>query len=56
MREGLAQLDGYLEGLGLDRGWLLIFDRRPGIARLRDRTTTEAAQTPGGREVTVIRA
>ncbi|WP_438016271.1 AAA family ATPase [Sorangium sp. So ce315] len=55
-REGLAQLDGYLEGLGLDRGWLLIFDRRPGIARLRDRTTTEAARTPDGREVTVIRA
>ncbi|XXX75476.1 hypothetical protein WMF30_48285 [Sorangium sp. So ce134] len=55
-RDGLAQLDGYLEGLGLDRGWLLIFDRRPGIARLRDRTTTEPARTPGGRDVTVIRA
>ncbi|MBB1127424.1 AAA-like domain-containing protein, partial [Thiospirillum jenense] len=27
---GLEQLDGYLAGLGLDSGWLIIFDRRSG--------------------------
>ena len=26
---GLAQLGPYLAGLGLDTGWLVIFDRRP---------------------------
>ena len=26
--EGLEQLDRYLAGLGLDRGWLVVFDRR----------------------------
>jgi hypothetical protein len=31
--EGLAQLDGYLSGLGLETGWLVIFDRR-GASRL----------------------
>ena len=30
---GLTQLDGYLAGLGLDRGWLVIFDRRSGQPR-----------------------
>jgi len=29
LSQGLAQLDGYLEGLGLDEGTLVIFDRRP---------------------------
>ena len=27
--EGLSQLDGYLDGLGLSTGWLVVFDRRP---------------------------
>ena len=27
LNEGLEQLDGYLVGLGLDTGWLVIFDR-----------------------------
>ena len=29
--EGLAQLDGYLDTLGLNQGWLVIFDRRPDV-------------------------
>lgn len=53
--EGLAQLDGYLEGLGLDSGWLAIFDRRGGQPPLASRTRAEQATTPAGRAVTVIR-
>ena len=30
LTKGLTQLDKYLDGLGLDTGWLVIFDRRPG--------------------------
>jgi len=55
LNEGLAQLDGYLTGLGLETGWLVIFDRRSGLPRIGERTTTEAATTPSGRAVTVIR-
>ncbi len=54
--EGLAQLDRYLAGLGLEGGWLVIFDRRSGLPRLAERTSAEAAATPGGRSVTVVRA
>ena len=52
---GLVQLDGYLAGLGLDSGWLVLFDRRPGIAPLSERTETLTATTAGGRVVRVIR-
>ncbi len=55
LTEGLAQLDGYLGGLGLESGWLVIFDRRSGLPPISERTTTEAATTPSGRAVTVIR-
>jgi hypothetical protein len=53
--DGLAQLDGYLAGLGLDGGWLVIFDRRTSAPSIADRTSVEIAKTPGGRTVTVIR-
>ncbi len=53
--EGLQQLDGYLAGLGLATGWLVIFDRRPGLARFSQRTSTAPATTPSGRAVVVIR-
>jgi hypothetical protein len=52
---GLEQLDRYLAGLGLDSGWLVIFDQRPGLPPIAERTTTEPAVTPSGRQVTVIR-
>jgi len=52
---GLEQLDRYLAGLGLDRGWLVIFDQRPGLPSIAERTTTEQAQTASGRPITVIR-
>jgi hypothetical protein len=52
---GLAQLDKYLNGLGLETGWLVIFDRRPNLPPISERTTTEQALSPAGREITVIR-
>ena len=56
LAEGLTQLDGYLAGLGLARGWLVIFDRRSGQPPIPERTRREDARSPGGREVAVIRA
>jgi len=52
----LAQLDDYLAGLNLDSGWLLIFDRRPGIPPLAERLRSEDTQTPSGRAVRLVRA
>ena len=53
--EGLAQLDSYLNGLGLETGWLVIFDQREGLPEICERTTTETALTPQGKPVIVIR-
>ncbi|MEB3336462.1 MAG: ATP-binding protein [Leptolyngbyaceae bacterium] len=52
---GLKQLDKYLSGLGLETGWLVIFDRRPNLPPVSDRTTTAIAESPAGRRITVIR-
>lgn len=52
---GLEQLDGYLNGLDLDTGWLVIFDRRRNLLPISQRTATELATTPTGRIITVIR-
>jgi hypothetical protein len=54
--DGLSQLDEYLARLGLDAGWLVIFDRRAGIPPIAERTTTEILTTPSGRNVNLIRA
>lgn len=54
--EGLAQLDGYLAGLGLDSGWLVIFDRRSGRPPVVDRTGSSPAESPAGRRIIVVRA
>ncbi|NMO22112.1 ATP-binding protein [Pyxidicoccus fallax] len=56
LEEGLAQLDGYLAGLGLDSGWLVIFDRRGGQPPISERTHASDAVTPAGRRVSVVRA
>jgi hypothetical protein len=55
IQAGLEQLDRYLSGLGLDSGWLVIFDQRSGLPPIADRTTTEQAETDSGRSITVIR-
>lgn len=54
--QGLRQLDGYLAGLGLDRGWLIIFDQRAGLPAIEERTRSEAATSSSGRQITVIYA
>jgi len=54
--DGIDQLDTYLARLGLDTGWLVIFDRRSNALPIDARTSTTEAQTPSGRMVTVIRA
>lgn len=56
LAEGLAQLDSYLDGLGLPTGWLIIFDQRNGLPDIAERTTTQPATTPIGRTVTLVRA
>ncbi|WP_129673865.1 ATP-binding protein [Candidatus Chloroploca sp. Khr17] len=53
--EGLAQLDGYLAGLGLDTGWLVVFDQRPGQPPIAERTSATSATTTSGRVVTLVR-
>jgi hypothetical protein len=55
LAEGLAQLDAYLERLGLGEGVLVIFDRRK-QAGGRPQSHFEQAQTPSGRKVTLLRA
>ncbi|NER08279.1 MAG: ATP-binding protein, partial [Okeania sp. SIO3C4] len=52
---GLEQIEAYLAGLGLDWGWLIIFDRRQGLPDIAERTTTAVAETVSGRKITVIR-
>lgn len=54
--EGLAQLDGYLDGLGLPTGWLVIFDERSQAAPTPARTRRERARSPAGREITIVYA
>jgi hypothetical protein len=56
LKKGLEQLDGYLARLGLETGWLVIFDRRSDQPPIEERTTTENATTSRGRVVTVVRA
>ncbi len=55
LTEGLAQLDGYLAGLGLTTGWLIIFDRRTGIPPLAERLAETTETSPGGRAIPVLR-
>lgn len=55
LKVGLEQLDRYLAGLGLDWGWLVIFDRRPGLPPIAERTATKQTVTANERQVTVVR-
>lgn len=53
--EGLAQLDRYLDRLGLDTGVLAVFDARPGIPAIPERTSVTTLTSPAGRTVTLLR-
>jgi hypothetical protein len=56
LKQGLKQLDSYLARLGLETGWLVIFDQRSDRPPIEERTTTETASTANSRTITVIRA
>jgi hypothetical protein len=56
LKEGLAQLDNYLAGLGLNTGWLVIFDRRTGQPPIAERTASSEQVSPQGRRIQVVRA
>ncbi len=56
LKRGLEQIDRYLAGLDLDKGWLVIFDRRANLPPIEERTTTEMVTTAGGRSLILIRA
>ena len=51
---GVAQLCGYLESLGLDHGWLVVFDVR--VGRSWDERLWQREVTHAGRTVTVLGA
>jgi hypothetical protein len=55
LKEGLAQLDQYLDRLDLDTGVLAIFDRRPKAPPPEKRTRITSETSPGGRTITVLR-
>jgi hypothetical protein len=56
LAEGLTQLDRYLDALGLDRGVLVLFDRRTTAPPLEERVSESQATTPTGKSVRVLRA
>lgn len=55
-KEGLEQLDSYLHKLGVENGWLVIFDQCSGQPEIANRTRAKVGKTPSGRSVMVIRA
>ncbi|QNP31208.1 AAA family ATPase [Cylindrospermopsis curvispora] len=53
--EGIEQLESYLARLGLDFGWLFVFDRRKNALPIEERLSTEVVVTENQRRITVIR-
>ncbi len=56
VNKGLEQLDSYLKRLGVNFGWLVIFDQRANALPLEERLKTEVKTTNNGRSVTIVRA
>ena len=56
MESGIEQLDSYLARLGVNFGWLVIFDLRAKALPIEERLTTEVTTTKNGRSVTIVRA
>ncbi|MGH1394527.1 MAG: AAA-like domain-containing protein [Trichormus sp.] len=54
--EGIEQLESYLGRLGLDFGWLFVFDRRKNALPMEERLSTQVVLTQNQRRITVIRA
>ena len=55
LEEGLKQLDGSLDRVGLSEGVLVLFDRRRDALPLEERVREERAVTPTGKPVRVLR-
>ncbi|MDJ0775091.1 MAG: AAA family ATPase [Mastigocoleus sp. MO_167.B18] len=54
--EGIEQLESYLARLGLNEGWLFVFDRRKNALPIEERLSTQIVKTENQRAITVIRA
>ena len=54
--EGIEQLESYLARLGLNEGWLFVFDRRKNALPMEERLSTQVVMTANRRAITVIRA
>jgi hypothetical protein len=54
--EGLGQLDGFLTRHRLDRGWLVVLDRRSDAQSIEARLRADDARTPSGRGIVVVHA
>jgi hypothetical protein len=54
LTSGLSQIEGYLTRLGLDSGWLVIFDRRKAALPIAQRLRSQLHQTDMGKTVEVI--
>ncbi len=53
---GIEQLDSYLARLGLNFGWLIIFDLRAKALPIEERLSTQVTVTNNGRSITIVRA
>jgi len=56
LEKGLEQLEGYLERVGVKRGVLVIFDRRPEAKPVEERVERSEVTTKKGYKVTLLRA
>ncbi len=56
MESGIEQLDSYLARLGVNSGWLVIFDLRKKALPIEERLSTQVITTESERSVTVVRA
>ncbi|NJM17741.1 MAG: ATP-binding protein [Richelia sp. SM1_7_0] len=54
--EGIEQLESYLARLGLNEGWLFVFDRRKNALPMEELLSTQVVVTDNQRNITVIRA
>jgi hypothetical protein len=54
--EGIEQLESYLARLGLNEGWLFVFDRRKNALPIEERLSTQVVVTENQRTITIIRA
>ncbi|BAZ65715.1 MAG: AAA-like domain-containing protein [Pelatocladus maniniholoensis HA4357-MV3] len=53
---GIEQLDSYLARLGLNFGWLVIFDLRAKALPIEERLSSQVTTTKNGRSVAIVRA